>query len=144
MPDFGKAEISAESQDLSAYRTFLKRLTVGQTVSLPLEEGETTRKVMRALNSAAASSEMRLARLPSSNGEVRFRVLSPEKRSVYISEGAKRARVEKAKATREAHRQALAQLGSMGMGEVAAGEVEPQAYETCGVRKLGRPGTGAR
>jgi hypothetical protein len=138
MPDFAKAEISNESQDLTAYRTFLKRLTVGQTVSLPLEESETSRKVMRALNSAAASSGIRLARLPSSNGEVRFRVLPPEKRSVNISDEAKRSRVEKAKATREAHRQELAQLGNMGMGEVAAGEVEPQAHETTPARSRRR------
>jgi hypothetical protein len=135
MPDFAKAEISEETQDLTAYRTFLKRLTVGQTVSLLLEGGETGRKVMRALNSAAASSGVRLARLPSSNGAVRFRVLSPEKRAVNISEEAKRTRVEKAKATRAAHRQELAQLGNLGMGEVAAGDVEPQVDETTPARR---------
>ena len=138
MPDFAKAEVSNESQDLTAYRTFLKRLTVGQTVSLPLEEGETTRKVMRALNSAAASSGVRVSRLPSSNGEVKFRVLSPEKRSVTITDEAKLARVEKAKATREAHKQELAQLGNMGMGDVAAAEVEPQADENAPARSRGR------
>ena len=129
MPDFAKAEVSTESQDLTAYRTFLKRLTVGQIITLPLEEGETSRKVMRALNSAAASSDIRLARLRSDSGVVRFRVLSPEKRTVNLSEEAKRKRVEKAKATRAARKQELAQLGNMGMGEVAVSEVEPQPDE---------------
>jgi hypothetical protein len=101
MPDFTKAEISTDTQDLTAYRTFLKRLTVGQTVSLPLEEGETSRKVMRSLNSAAAQSNVRLARLRSDATAVRFRVLPPEKRSVSISDETKQARVAKARATRE-------------------------------------------
>jgi hypothetical protein len=127
MPDFGKAEISTENQDLTAYRSFLKRLTVGQTVTLPLDEGETTRKVMRALNSAAASSDLRLARLPSGTGAVRFRVLSPEKRTVNLTDEAKRARVEKAKATRAARKRELAQLGNMGMGAVAVSELETPA-----------------
>jgi hypothetical protein len=106
MPDFAKAQVSTESVDLTAYRSFLRRLTVGQTVTLPLEEGERSRKVMRALNSAAAQSNMRLARLRSDGAEVRFRVLSPEKRSVSLSDEAKQARVAKAKATRERRRQA--------------------------------------
>ena len=65
-------------------------------------------------------------------------MLPPEKRSVNISEEAKRSRVAKAKATRAAHRQELAQLGNMGMGEVAAGEIEPQAEETTPAPSRGR------
>ena len=124
MPDFANAEISTDTQDLTAYRTFLKRLTVGQTVSLPLEEGETSRKVMRALNSAAAQSNLRLARLRSEGKEVRFRVLPPEKRSVTISDEAKQARVAKARATRRARRRELEQLAKMGMGDVAVSELD--------------------
>jgi len=127
MPDFGKAEIATGSQDLTAYRTFLKKLEVGQTVTLPLEEGDTSRKVMRALNRAAAQSNMRITRLQSPNGSVRFRVVSPEKRTVTLTDEAKRARVEKAKATRAARKQELAQLGNMGMGEVAVSEIAPPA-----------------
>jgi hypothetical protein len=105
MPDFSRAEISTTTEDLQAYRTFLRKLTVGQAVTLPLEEGETPRSVMRHLNTAAQQSDMRLARLPSANGAVRFRVLSGEKREIHLTEEAKRARVEKAKATRAARRQ---------------------------------------
>ncbi len=133
MPDFAKADISTESQDLSAYRTFLKRLTVGQIVTLPLEEGETSRRVMRALNSAAAQSDVRLARLPASNGSVRFRVLPSEKRAINMTEAAKQARVEKAKATREVRRLEHSDLAKMGqgdpLGEVAMSEAAPEGAE---------------
>jgi hypothetical protein len=106
MPDFSRAQISNTTEDLTGYKTFLRKLTVGQTVTLPLEEGETSRKVMRALNSAAAESSMRLARVPSPSGAVRFRVVPSEKRTVNISEEARRRRVEKARATRAAKRKA--------------------------------------
>lgn len=115
MPDFTKAEISTTSQDLSGYKSFLKRLEVGQTVTLPLEPGEGSRSVVRSLNAAAAQSNVRLSRLPSTNGSVRFRVLPPQKRAVTITEEAKRARVEKARATREARRQ----VSAMGLGGLA-------------------------
>jgi hypothetical protein len=108
MPDFAKAEVSDETTDLTAYRAFLKRLEVGQVVTLPLEQGERSRQVMRALNLAAGSSSMRIARLPSAPNAVRFRVLSPTKREVTMSEEAKRARVEKARATRATRRGDLA------------------------------------
>ena len=104
MPDFGRAQISNTSEDLTGYKNFLRKLTVGQTVTLPLDDGETSRKVMRALNAAAMESNMRLARVPSSGGSVRFRVVPPEKRTVNISAEARRRRVEKARATRAAKR----------------------------------------
>jgi hypothetical protein len=104
MPDFSKAEVSDESIDLTAYRTFLKRLTVGQAVSLPLDAGETPRGVMRQLNTAARQSDMRLARLPAEDGAVRFRVLPAEKRAMRLTDEAKRARVEKARAPRARRR----------------------------------------
>ncbi|HEX2186493.1 MAG TPA: hypothetical protein VHN78_13415 [Chloroflexota bacterium] len=102
MPNFSRAEISNTTEDLTSYRNFLRKLNVGQTVTLPLEEGETSRKVMRALNAAAVESSMRLARLPSADGSVRFRVVPPQKRTVNISEEARRKRAEKARATRAA------------------------------------------
>ena len=104
MPDFTRAKVSEDTQDLTAYRTFLKRLQVGQAVTLPLEPGETTRKVMRALNTVASQNSIRLTRLPGDKETVRFRVVSPEKRTVVISDEVKRARVEKAKVTRAARR----------------------------------------
>jgi hypothetical protein len=104
MPDFSNAEVSDESTDLTTYRTFLKQLTVGQTVSLPLEAGETSRKVMRHLNTAAKQSAMRLTRLPAEDGAVRFRVLPSEKRAVRLTDEAKPTRVEKARATRARRR----------------------------------------
>jgi hypothetical protein len=104
MPDFARAEISTTSEDLSAYKAFLRKLAVGQVVTLPLEDGETTRKVMRALNAAAVESNMRLSRLPSAEDSVRFKVVPEEKRTVNISPEARRARVEKARATRAARK----------------------------------------
>jgi spermidine synthase len=115
MPDFANAEVSNETTDLTAYRTFLKRLEMGQTVTLPLQEGETTRTVMRALNRAAGDTHVRLARLPAADGAVRFRVLSGEKRQVTMTDEARRARVEKARATRAARRAEHEQLAAMGM-----------------------------
>lgn len=100
MPDFTRAEISETTRDLSPYLTFLKRLAPGQTVAVPLERGETSRVVMRALNLAARQSGIRLARLTSERSAVRFRVLSSEKRAITMSDEQKRARVEKAMATR--------------------------------------------
>ncbi len=108
MPDFTRAEISADTSDLSAYRSFLKKLSPGQTVTLPLDEGETSRRVMRAMNAAAAQSDLRLARLSSEPGTVRVRVLPAEKRLIILTEEAKQARVEKARATRAARRQVQA------------------------------------
>jgi hypothetical protein len=105
MPNFARAEISTTTEDLTGYKTFLRKLSVGQVVSLPLEEGETTRKVMRALNSAAEQSGMRITRLESSPDAVRFKVAPAEKRSVNISDEARRARIEKAAATRAKNRQ---------------------------------------
>ncbi len=100
MPKFAQAEISTTGEDLSEYKTFLKTLAVGQVVALPLEDGETSRRVMRALNAAAVESSMRLARVPSGDDVVKFRIVPEEKRTVNISPEARRARVEKAKATR--------------------------------------------
>lgn len=104
MPNFSRAEITSTAEDLTSYKNFLKKLALGQVVTLPLEAGETTRKVMRALNAAAADSNMRLSRVASPSGTVRFKVAAPEKRSVNISAEARRARVEKAKATRAARK----------------------------------------
>ena len=102
MPKFAQAEITTTTEDLTGYKTFLKKLTIGQVVTLPLEEGETSRKVMRSLNAAAAQSSMRLARVASPQDVVRFRVVPEQKRRVNISAEARRARVEKARATRAA------------------------------------------
>jgi hypothetical protein len=105
MPNFARAEISTTTEDLTSYKNFLRKLTVGQVVTLPLEEGETSRRVMRALNSAAEQSGMRLTRLNSAGDSVRFKVVPSEKRVVNISPEARRARIEKARATRAARKQ---------------------------------------
>ena len=108
MPKFARAEIATTAEDLTEYKNFLKKLTVGQVVTLPLDEGETSRKVMRALNSAADESGMRLTRLESPADSVRFKVAPPQKRAVNISPEARRARIEKARATRAARLEAMA------------------------------------
>jgi hypothetical protein len=125
MPDFDRAEISTGATDLTPYTGFLRKLQVGQSVTLPLEEGESTRRVMRALNNAAAGSGMRLSRLPSESGSVRFRVLPPERRQVNISEEARRARTEKARVTRAAHQAEREQLAAMSIDPDAAGPAGP-------------------
>ena len=102
MPKFAQAEIATTTEDLSTYKTFLKKLSIGQVVTLPLDVGETSRKVMRALNAAASQSSMRLARLASPTDVVKFKVVPEQKRKVNISAEARRARVEKARATRAA------------------------------------------
>lgn len=104
MPDFTRAEISTHAQDLTPYLTFLRRLSPGNVVTLPLEPGESRRRVMRTLNSAAGQVKVRLSRVDAPEGTVRFRVLPPEKRAITMSEEARRARVEKARATRAARR----------------------------------------
>jgi hypothetical protein len=98
---------------------------------------------MRSLNSAAAQSRLRLTRLPSEANTIRFRVLSPEKRQVNISEESKRARVEKAQATREARRQELAQLGNMGMADVGISETETDEASATAPPRRRRGRTGA-
>jgi hypothetical protein len=102
MPNFTRAEISTTAEDLTEYKSFLRRLEVGHVVRLPLERGETTRRVMRSLNTAAEASGMRLTRLPSDGSAVRFKVATPEKRRVNLSVEARQARAEKARATRAA------------------------------------------
>ena len=104
MPDFARAEIATTTEDLTSYKSFLRKLAVGQVVTLPLEQGETSRRVMRALNAAAEQSGMRLSRLGSPENAVRFKVVPAEKRVVNISPEARQARVEKARATRAARR----------------------------------------
>ncbi len=105
MPAFARAQIDTTAEDLQDYRSFLRQLRTGQEVTLPLEAGETSRAVMRRLNTAAQASTMRLQRLPSAKDAVRFRVLSAEKRPVTMDEEARRARTAKARATRAARRQ---------------------------------------
>jgi len=122
MPDFARAAITTSSQDLSPYTTFLRRLDVGQVVNLPLEDGESPRRVMRSVNAAAALLNMRVVRLRSNGDALRFRVLSPEKRTVHISDEAKRSRAEKARVTRQA-RWGRDRSEATGIGPDAAGNI---------------------
>lgn len=109
MPDFARAEITTTTEDLTHYKNFLRKLTLGQVVVLPLEDGETPRKVMRALNAAAAESSMRLSRLPSDESSVRFKVVPEEKRQVNITPEARKARAQKARATRASRKKSASQ-----------------------------------
>jgi hypothetical protein len=113
MPNFAQAEIRSPTEDLGEYKAFLRTLKVGQTVTLPLEPGESSRVVMRGINSVAAEAKMRINRLPSDEGTVRFRVMEAEKRAVNVTPQQLRARTEKARATREA-RKAQAQARPAG------------------------------
>jgi hypothetical protein len=135
MPDFTRAEISNTTTDLTTYVTFLKKLSRGQTVTLPLEAGERPRTVMRAINAAAAESQLRLARLDSPSGTVRFRVLPPEKRALNLTNEAKQARVEKARATRARRRTEPSPAA-----DASASDIAP-ADETTGMDEGDQPDT---
>ncbi len=106
MPDFKNAEVSTVVEDLSQYKAFLAQYVVGQVVTLPISTGETPRRVMRSLNKAAGANNVRLIRLRSDEGRVRFRMAPQERRVVNLSEEARRARVEKARETRARNRAA--------------------------------------
>ena len=128
MPDFARAQVTETAEDLSAYLTFLRRFTAGQVVTLPLEDGESSRVVMRTLNRAATQSAIRLARLPSNGNAVRFRVLSAEKRSITLSEEARRARAAKARATRRARGGVQDAAGAAGE-DASQSSVQPALIE---------------
>lgn len=115
MPNFQKAKItdSYESVDLTPYVKFLEPIEIGFRVQVPLEKGETTRKTMRLFNRAAKKIGKRLGRVTSDNSTASFRVFPLEKRPANISEHASRARVEKAKATRDARRATLMVVASV-------------------------------
>lgn len=102
MPAFERAEITDTADDLSDYKSFLRSLQVGQVVTLPLTADKSSRGVVRRLNAVAEQNKMRLTRLPAAAGAVRFKVAPAEKRAVSLTEEQKRARTEKARATRAA------------------------------------------
>ncbi|CAA9282310.1 MAG: hypothetical protein AVDCRST_MAG77-3960 [uncultured Chloroflexi bacterium] len=81
MPAFDRAVIAQHAEDLTEYETFLRQLTPGQEVRLPIEPGESSRVVARRLNTAASSVGIRLQHHPRTVGAVAFRVMPGEKRS---------------------------------------------------------------
>ena len=81
MPAFDRAVIASHAEDLTEYETFLRQLTPGQEVRLPIEAGESSRVVARKLNSAAASVGIRLQHHPRTVGAVAFRVMPGEKKA---------------------------------------------------------------
>jgi len=102
MPVFEKAIVSTETFDLGPLIKFLSPIQFGNRVSLPLSENETSRKVMRNLNRAAAKCGKRLVRIPCDEKTVVFRVVPVEKRTLNMSAEQRAARVLKTKATRAA------------------------------------------
>jgi hypothetical protein len=129
MPDFARAQITTTTADLSAYRGFLRKLAVGQVVTLPLDEGETSRQIMRRLNDAAQKGSVRLGRLPAEGHSVRFKVLPLEKRAIDLSPEAKQARTEKARATRAANLAATTTAEASPAGPAAAPATPPPEQE---------------
>jgi hypothetical protein len=67
---------------------------------------------MRALNSAAQDAGMRITRLESDASSVRFKVVPAERRTIQISPEARRARAEKARATKMRNRQQSAEAST--------------------------------
>jgi len=102
MPVFDKAIVSTETVDLGPLVKFLTPIQFGNRVSLPLSENETSRKVMRNLNRAAAKCGKRLVRIPSDEKTVFFKIVPVEKRTVNMSAEQRAARVLKSKSTRSA------------------------------------------
>lgn len=102
MPVFEKAVVSTETFDLGPLVKFLSPIQFGNRVSLPLSENETSRKVMRHLNRAAAKCGKRLVRIPCEENAVQFRVVPAERRTINMSAEQRAARVLKTKATRAA------------------------------------------
>lgn len=99
VPLFEKAKITDTSEDLTPYMKLLEPLVYGQRVEQPLENGETTRKVMRSMNRAADRLNKRLVRIPSDSHKVVFRIGRAERRKLNISAEEIARRVAKAKAT---------------------------------------------
>lgn len=139
MPDFTRAVIATTTADLSAYTDFLRQLQAGQVVTLPLEAGETPRQVMRHLNAAAGQLPLRVQRLPSDDQAVRFKVLPAEKREVRISEETKRARVEKARASRAARKGTLLPASTPEVEEPAASSTARAPSSSAPPQRTRRP-----
>lgn len=104
MPSFDQAQVAETVQDVEAYRKLIKPLKVGSVVTLPLTPDDTTRKVMRVVNRVGDEYGMRIMRLASAPEVVRFKVLSPHKRSINMTAEQRRERVAKARETRMRNR----------------------------------------
>jgi len=100
MPNFDAATIHKTTEDLTEVLSFLRTVSVGEQVVLPLSTGERSNRAMRSLNAAAKQLSLRLARRKSADTEVIFKVMPVAKRPVSITAEAKAERVAKAKATR--------------------------------------------
>lgn len=79
MPDFDKAQVQMTTRevDLTPYVTFLKAYQPGATVTIPLEEGEKKRMVMRSFNKAAAANGQKLFSMRGDESTIAFRVVRP-------------------------------------------------------------------
>lgn len=104
MPEFKTAASAIAIADLAPYKAFLAQYMRGQVITLQLSVGETNRSVMRQLNAAATENGVRLARLRSPEGSVRFRILPQEKRPSSLSADQIAERTRKASITRALNR----------------------------------------
>lgn len=102
MPDFEAAIITRnQGVDLEPSLGFLHPINPGTNVSLDLVEGETSRKVMRALNAAAKLQAKRLVPLPGHSAQrIHFKVMPLAKRAPSVSGEAAKERARKGQATR--------------------------------------------
>lgn len=93
MPDFSKASVQsvASEVDLTPYTSFLQGYAPGAAVSVPLEDGEKKRMVMRFFNKAAATIGQKLYTLKGDADTVSFRIVRPT--------GPRKGRVANAKPT---------------------------------------------
>lgn len=79
VPDFDNAQVQvvANEVDLATYVAFLKGYTAGSSVTVPLEQGEKKRVVMRHFNRAAAANGQKLFVLKADESTVAFRIVRP-------------------------------------------------------------------
>lgn len=109
MPIMSKAQIttgSSKNVDLAPYIEFCEGLAIGSRVVVPLEEGETSRVVMRAFNKAAKQSGRRLSRVATDPDSIGFRVLPLEKRAINMTAEQRAERAAKIRAAVMARRTA--------------------------------------
>lgn len=79
MPNFSEAKVAAGSGpvDLTPYVNFLRNYEGGTCVTVPLEQGEKKRMIMRYFNKAAAANGQKLFTMRGDATTIAFRVVRP-------------------------------------------------------------------
>lgn len=82
MPNYSAARIvNRVEKNETAFKeaaAFLETVSIGDVIRLTLENGETSRSAMRALNGGAKQAGRKLFRMSASNTEVVFRIVKAQ------------------------------------------------------------------